>query len=101
MHYPTCGACDVDLDHDGDGWTCPKCATTWDSNASDGDTGELWSSWSGEDFDEDTPITSHDDGHKVAWIEHRYEKWLTEGGYDMHRCHKCFEPESLHVGGAA
>ena len=41
IQFPTCSACDVDLDHDGDGWTCPSCGTEWDSHASDGDTGTL------------------------------------------------------------
>ena len=25
LQYPTCSACTVDLDTDGDGWLCPQC----------------------------------------------------------------------------
>lgn len=56
ISYPTCSICDVDLEHD-DGWTCPVCGTTWSSNASDGDEGELYESWSGESL-EDTPVST-------------------------------------------
>jgi hypothetical protein len=101
LHYPTCSACMVDLEHDGDGWQCPKCGTAWDSNAGDGDDGELYPDWAGEDFDEDLPITAHNDGHLVAWIEHPFERWVTDDGFDMRRCHKCYEPAAMHVGGAA
>jgi hypothetical protein len=101
LHYPTCSACLVDLEHDGDSFQCPKCGTSWDSNAGDGDEGTLYPEWSGEDFDGDQPIVSHDDAPNVPWIEHRYVPWVTDSGYDMRRCHKCFEPKSLHIGGAS
>ena len=41
IQYPTCSACDVDLETDGDGWTCPNCGTTWPMHAGDGDRGTL------------------------------------------------------------
>lgn len=49
MQYPTCSACCVDLDHDGDGWTCPSCGTIWDTNADEDAEGELYADWSGEE----------------------------------------------------
>lgn len=49
VQYPTCSACDVSLDTDGDGWTCPTCGTFWDMHAMDGDRGELYASWAGEE----------------------------------------------------
>lgn len=99
IHYPTCSACDIDLDHDGDGWECPKCGTQWDSSAADGDRGELYESWSGEE--PDAPIVTHDEGWKVAWIEHAYQPWLTSGNFDMGRCLKCCQPKVMHVGSAS
>lgn len=47
IQYPTCSACCVDLEADGDGWTCPVCGTSWDMDASDGDQGTLYANWSG------------------------------------------------------
>lgn len=49
IQYPTCSACDVELETDGDGWTCPCCGTTWSMDAGDGDTGTLYADWSGEE----------------------------------------------------
>lgn len=48
LQYPLCGACTVELDHDGDSFVCPSCRTSWDPNAGDGDTGTLCADWSGE-----------------------------------------------------
>lgn len=48
LQYPTCSACTVDLDTDGDGWLCPQCGSIWDMRANDGDVGELYESWSGD-----------------------------------------------------
>ena len=61
IQYPTCSACAVDLETDGDGWTCPCCGTSWDMSAGDGDRGELYAAWAGEESD--GPIVSEDD----AW----------------------------------
>jgi hypothetical protein len=99
MHYPTCSACDVSLDCDYDSWTCPKCQTLWDSDASDGDAGELYESWSGETSD--APAVAHGDGWKVPWIEHAYQSWMTDSGYDVGRCRKCCNPKAQHVNGGA
>lgn len=41
MQFPMCSACDIDLDHTGDGWLCDSCGTTWTLDAGDGDKGEL------------------------------------------------------------
>lgn len=49
VQYPTCSACCIDLETDGDGWTCPGCGTQWDMDASDGDRGELYADWAGEE----------------------------------------------------
>lgn len=51
MRYPTCSACAVVLETDGDGWTCPICGTQWEMSAGDGDTGELYPDWAGEEAD--------------------------------------------------
>lgn len=71
LHYPTCSTCDVDLDHDGDGWTCPTCGTAWDRDASDGDKGELYASWSGEDLS--GPALSTDDAERISFERQREE----------------------------
>lgn len=49
INYPTCSACAVDLETEGDGWTCPSCGTSWSMDANDGDRGTLYADWSGED----------------------------------------------------
>lgn len=49
LEYPTCSACAVDLDTDGDGWTCPTCGTSWGMDAGDGDRGTLYADWAGEE----------------------------------------------------
>ena len=96
MHYPSCSACAVDLDLDGDVWQCPKCWTTWDMRDTDGDPGELW-----EEFNEDQPVTSHEDGWKMPWRTHPYEAWVTDDGVDMLRCRKCYAGRSEHMDGGA
>lgn len=48
VQYPTCSACAVDLETDGDGWTCPVCGTSWSMDAGDGDKGTLYADWAGE-----------------------------------------------------
>ena len=49
IQYPTCSACTVDLETDGDGWSCPNCGTQWDMDASDGDSGTLYADYYGEE----------------------------------------------------
>jgi hypothetical protein len=68
MHYPTCSACMVDLDHDGDSWICPKCQTAWDSDATDGDDGQLYADWSGEDVS-DVPVIPERDAATAPYID--------------------------------
>ena len=46
---PQCDACLIDLDSD-DGWLCPSCGTSWSHDASDGEAGELYEAWSGEEL---------------------------------------------------
>lgn len=49
MQYPTCSACCIDLDSDGDSWLCPACGTAWPMSSDDGDDGDLYAEWSGEE----------------------------------------------------
>lgn len=51
IQYPTCSACDIELETDGDGWLCPCCGTSWDLRAGDGDRGTLYADWAGEQPD--------------------------------------------------
>lgn len=69
LQYPTCSACMVDLESDGDGWTCPVCGTSWDAYAGDGDTGELYADWAGEESD--GPIVDESDAHKWGYYHDR------------------------------
>jgi hypothetical protein len=62
IQYPTCSACAIDLDTDGDGWTCPSCGTSWSMDANDGDRGELYASWAGEE--PSGPEVSTDDAYR-------------------------------------
>lgn len=32
---PICPRCDEHVDHDGDGWTCPRCCAAWNSQGMD------------------------------------------------------------------
>jgi uncharacterized Zn finger protein (UPF0148 family) len=72
LHHPTCSACGIDLEHDGDTFTCPNCGTSWDPNANDGDEGQLYPSWSGEEVD--GPVLTHDQALKVATYRERAER---------------------------
>ncbi|WP_264032155.1 hypothetical protein [Cellulosimicrobium sp. SH8] len=73
IHYPTCSTCDVDLENDGgDGWTCPSCGTSWDYGADDGDTGELYESWSGEELV--GPVLDEDEAFRVSYGRKREEQ---------------------------
>jgi predicted amidophosphoribosyltransferase len=45
---PLCDACSVEVDNDDDGWLCPSCGTTWDGQHTEGNPGELYADWSGE-----------------------------------------------------
>lgn len=79
MHYPTCSTCAVDLDWD-DGFMCPSCGTRWDSDAGDGDTGELYPDWAGEDLD--GPVLTERQAADVASYRERldrYERWGKDG----------------------
>lgn len=46
--YPTCTACAIEVDHDGEDFVCPSCGTCWPSNASESTQGELYEDWAGE-----------------------------------------------------
>jgi len=76
LHYPTCSACDIELEHDGDSFSCPSCGTSWDPNATDGDKGELYSSWSGEEAS--GPSVTPEQARAIAQYRQRVElnlKW--------------------------
>lgn len=80
---PHCGACSVDLESE-DGWLCPVCGTSWGYDASDGDSGELYESWAGEELEGETlgqdaafqAGTSHDRDKRtklyasLGWCQH-------------------------------
>lgn len=48
--YPLCGACDIEVEHEGSQWLCPSCGTCWPSTVleDDGTCGVLFADWSGE-----------------------------------------------------
>lgn len=75
---PTCGACSVELDTE-EGWVCPCCGTSWSYDAGDGDTGELYESWSGETLDSETVSedAAYDAGakHKREADKKLYASW--------------------------
>lgn len=48
MRYPDCDACAVEVDHDGDGWVCPRCGTAWETSADEDTPGTLYEDWAGE-----------------------------------------------------
>ena len=48
---PTCAACAVDVESDGDGYVCPTCGTSWPYDADEDEHGTLYEEWSGEDLD--------------------------------------------------
>lgn len=60
IQYPTCSACELDLDVDYDaGWLCVSCGTTWPLGAEDGDLGQVNEAADG-------PQVSMDDAWRVA-----------------------------------
>lgn len=48
--YPSCGACDREVDYEDGGWVCPSCGTCWpgDRVEDDGSSAQLYPEWSGE-----------------------------------------------------
>lgn len=77
MHYPTCSTCGVDLDTEGDGWTCSSCGTNWDMTAGDGDEGELYAYWSGEEID--GPALTERQAESVAQYRERLDNHRRHG----------------------
>ncbi len=63
MHYPTCSACDVDLEIEDD-WYCPSCGTSWSQGAGDGDVGELPETRLGEPLT--GPVLTASEARQVA-----------------------------------
>ncbi len=72
IQYPTCSACTVELDHDGDGWACPVCGSAWSSDANDGDTGTLFADWAGEEAT--GPIVTEDQARIWGDYHERMER---------------------------
>lgn len=64
VRYPDCNSCLVEVEHDGDGWHCLRCGTTWGVNDSEETPGTLYEEWAGED----NPgiLRAHDDGWERA-----------------------------------
>lgn len=57
IQYPLCGTCQIDVEADPDGLTCPNCGTWWSHKAGDGEAGELpddWDELPGEPIPEST-----------------------------------------------
>lgn len=67
INYPDCSACVTEVEHDGDGWHCPRCGTTWDANAYDGDEGTLYEDWNGEPSEGE--LRTQDNGHLITQYE--------------------------------
>lgn len=65
LNAPDCGACDVEVESDGDSWICPNCGTCWSYDQGDGDAGDLYADWSGEDVSA-LPVVAADDAWKYA-----------------------------------
>lgn len=76
LHYPTCSACTIELEHTGDNWLCPSCGTSWSLSDGDDEPGELYESWSGEHLD--GPTLNEDQAAEWGgYIERKYrhETW--------------------------
>lgn len=71
VQYPTCSACSVDLETEGDGWTCPVCGSSWGMDASDGDAGTLYSDWSGESAT--GPVVANEHAHLWGYYHEQME----------------------------
>lgn len=65
--YPTCDACDVEVEFD-DGWLCPSCGTAWPAgNVEAGsDEASLYPDWAGEDLT--GPICPTDEAWRFAHL---------------------------------
>ena len=72
VEMPICGACDINVEHDGNGYVCPSCGTAWDS---DPEHGQLAAEWSDEEAIE-TQVTKSEDAHlrsHEAIVQHKWE----------------------------
>lgn len=65
LNYPDCASCIVEVESTGDEWLCPSCETTWSYGNGDGDTGQLYADWSGEDVS-DIPLRTHAAGWQFS-----------------------------------
>lgn len=66
--YPICGACDIEVQHDGDGWLCPSCGTVWLVNTMEADASdaEMYPDWSGEDLT--GPVCPNDEAWRFSHL---------------------------------
>lgn len=76
---PKCGACYVELGDDDGNWMCPCCGTSWGSDAYDGEYGELYESWAGEELDgeplDDDAAGEAGRAHKREADKALYKRW--------------------------
>lgn len=66
--YPICDACNVETEHDGDGWLCPSCGTAWPGDNMEAFPSEatMFPDWSGEGMT--GPVCPNDLAWKVSHL---------------------------------
>lgn len=75
IQYPTCSACEVDLEIE-DSWWCPSCGASWDRHAGDGDVGELPDGLTGPVIPNDAAWRFANSGMSPAERDERVREWL-------------------------
>lgn len=50
INMPTCNACCVEVEADAEGLLCPCCGTMWSHRDGEGDPGQLYEEYSGDDL---------------------------------------------------
>ena len=74
----------------------PSCGTSWDSNSSDGDEGELYPDWAGEELD--GPVLSETQAQDVASYRQRLERHKRYGVESPNLWPKPIVPRGLPTG---
>ena len=98
LQYPTCSACAVELNTDGDGWDCPNCGTRWGMDASDGDTGTLYADYWGKE--PTGPTVTESQAADVANYRERLDRHRRYGEQYPTLCPKPKRPAVLDQGSA-